>query len=248
LMQLPDDVDEPYWLKKYQGLVGSLIWLYKTRPDMMFTINLLCRFLKCATQQHYVLTCGRPLRYLKGSASHGIVFKAGEGKWELSGVSDSDLAGDLKSARSTIGCVMKLGEFGAVMCSSTLERKISTSTGQAETYGLQSLVKEAVWERHFLSELGLPLENATSLKTDNQGVQKQTIKAINHATAKHYRIAQAYIRSKCKDRTVRVGYVNTNDNDADIFTKALHAPAFLRHRAAIMGPQMPGCEPIGEGK
>ena len=132
---------------------------------------------------------------------------------------------------------MKLGEFGAVMCSSTLERKVSTSTGQAETYGLQSLVKEVVWQRHVLSDLGLPQCDKTPLKTDNQGVQKQTIKAINHASAKHYRIAQAYIRSKCRDGTVSVGYVNTFDNSSDFFTKALHAPAFVRHRAHIMGPQ-----------
>ena len=41
------------------------------------------------------------------------------------------------------------------------------------------------------------------------------------------------------NKTIEVERVSTEDNAADLFTKALHAPAFLRHRATIMGPQTP---------
>ena len=77
----------------------------------------------------------------------------------------------------------------------------------------------------------------TSVLTDNDGVLKQSTKAINHATAKHYRIGQAYIRSKVDDQTVNVEGVNTSQNPSDFFTKALLRPVFDRHRHAIMGPQ-----------
>ena len=56
---------------------------------------------------------------------------------------------------------------------------------------------------------------------------------------KHYRIAQAYIRSMVNNQTIKVERVDTEQNPADLLTKALHAPAFLRHRGAIMGPQTP---------
>ena len=123
------------------------------------------------------------------------MFQADDEEWQLSAASDSDLAGCLNTSRSTSGCYSKLGKSGAVMCSSSLEKKISTSTGQAETYAMQSLVKEVVWERHLLNELRFPQPKPTLALTDNDGVLKQSTKAINHSTAKHYRIAQAYIRS-----------------------------------------------------
>jgi hypothetical protein len=227
---------DPVALKEFQVAMGTLIWL-KCRPDMLFTINLFSRFLTCATRQHLDLLLGRPLRYLKGTQTYGIVFQAGTGEWKLSGASDSDLAGDLKTSRSTSGYYTKLGQYGTIVASSKLERKVSTSTGQAEIYCMVSLVKEVVWERHLLGELGHAQEGPTPAATNNDGVLKQSTKAINHSTAKHYRIGQAYIRSNGDDGIVQVEGIDTADNPADIFTKALHATAFTRHRDTIMGPQ-----------
>lgn len=234
----PEEVDDGI-VKRFQQLVGSLIWLYKTRPDMLFTINLLSRFLKCATAEHLRLASGRPLRYLKGTLHWGIVFQPGTGQWRLSGAGDADLAGDIRTARSTSGNCSKLGEFGSIACHSTLERKISTSTGQAETYALASLIKDVVWIRHLLADLRHPQDGPTKVATDNQGVERQSTKPINHATAKHYRIDQAYIRQKGDDDTVDVVKVGGEDNPSDMFTKALHAPLFFKHRHAVMGPQGP---------
>ena len=76
-----------------------------------------------------------------------------------------------------------MGRLGTICCNSSLERKISTSTGQAETYALASLVKDVVWTRHLADDMRRPQMNATELDTDNQGVHIQSTKAINHATA-----------------------------------------------------------------
>ena len=83
---------------------------------------------------------GRPLRFL----DYGIVFSPGKEEWILSGASDSDLAGDLKKARSTMGHNLRLGKFGSIVFSCKLERKMCTSTGQAETYALQSFCKDTI--------------------------------------------------------------------------------------------------------
>jgi hypothetical protein len=236
LMLLPTTPADPVALKEFQVAMGGCVWL-KCRPDLLFAFNLFSRFLSCATRQHLDLLLGRPLRYLKGTQTYGLVFQAGTNEWKLSGASDSDLAGDLATSRSTSGYYTKLGQFGAIVASSKLERKISTSTGQAETYAMVSLVKEVVWERHLLHELRHTQEEPTCVATDNDGVLKQSTKAINHSEAKHYRIGQAYIRSNGDDGTIRVEGIDTADNPADIFTKALHATAFTRHRDTIMGPQ-----------
>jgi hypothetical protein len=123
------------------------------------------------------------------------------------------------------------------VCASSLERKVSTSTGQAETYAMQSLAKEVVWCRLLAEELGHPMEGPTEVKTDNAGVYLQSTKAINHSTAKHYRVAQAYIRSLVADGTLKVGQVISTLNGSDMFTKSLPQLLMDRHCLTVMGPQ-----------
>ena len=161
------------------------MWLIRTRPDMHFTIQLLSRFLRNATNAHIVIALGRPMKYLAGTADHGIVFSPGLGEWTLWGASDADLAGDLITARSTIAHATFLGTTGCISGSSTLERKICNSTGMSETFAHQALDKQIIWDRHILRELGFNQTTATLALTDNEGVKNQSIKAINHAGAKH---------------------------------------------------------------
>ena len=242
----PDTDPDPALVKLYQGLVGDLLWLsVHTRPDLVFTTNLASRALKSPTQKHFDLIANRPLRYLAGTIHYGTVFHHVSKEWKHSGASDSDLAGDLRTGRSTVAEFSKLGDYGCINARSTLERKIATSTGQAETYGLQSQAKQVVWERHMLKDMRHPMTKPTQVQCDNEGVVKQTTKFINHTAAKHYRIAQAYIRQLCAEKVIDVTKVPTTDNPADIFTKALHAPAFKKHRETVMGPQEPpaGADP-----
>jgi hypothetical protein len=242
MMLLTEIGVDPVIIKKFQSLVGALLWLYKTRPDLMFTTNLLARFCRTATAAHLKLAM-RVLRYLRGTIEHGIVFCAGfpeDGIITAEG--DADLAGDLIGSRSTSGFYAKIGRFGTIACNSWLERKVSTSTGQAETYALASLVRELVWIRQLCYELRLPQSAPTVTGTDNQGVHLQSTKAINHATAKHYRISQAYIRSKSEDGTIKVVKVPSDLNHSDFFTKALCFKLFDLHRFHTMGPQNPPAE------
>jgi hypothetical protein len=94
-----------------------------------------------------------------------------------------------------------------------------------------------MWGRHLLRELGFEQRLATIALTDNEGVEKQSTKAINHTGAKHYRIAQAMIRQLNEDKIIETEYVNTDHNCADLLTKPLLTSSFERHRRTIMGPQ-----------
>ena len=238
LLPLPEVIDKEA-VGKYQSLVGKLIWLLKTRPDFSFTVNLLSRFLKNATERHFQYARDRPLRYLRGTTNHGLVFQPGDNEWVLSGKADSDLTGDLRTARSTLGGFLKMGEHGPVFFQSKLERKIATATGQAETYGMRDLVKSTEWVRHLLDELSYGQKNSTKLGCDNDGVVKQAKKPINHTAAKHYRIAQAYIRDRGPEGSghVEIVPVSTEDNGADMFTNALHGPKMKKCADEVMGPQ-----------
>ena len=93
LMMLPTEGSTPASVREYQQIVGGLMWLMKTRPDMHFTINLLARFLRTATPAHVAIARGRPMRYLLGTTTYGIVFAPGDGVWRLHGSADADLGG-----------------------------------------------------------------------------------------------------------------------------------------------------------
>jgi hypothetical protein len=239
-MELPQDEFTKESIKAYQEIIGVLIWLQtRTRKDLDFSVNLASRFLRCASQKHIDLVKGRVLRYLNGTRDYGIVFAPGEMDWVLTGSSDADLAGDVKSARSTLSYNTRLGEFGCISSSSFLERKICSSTGQAETYAYARLCREVIWERGMLREMGFPQLAPTKVETDNQGVLIQSEKSVNHSVAKHYRIAQAFIRQLVADGVVKGSDVKSGDNSSDIGTKPLLTEPFVRHRLTIMGPQKP---------
>jgi len=238
LMMLPvDENPDPKVIHDYQVLVGGLMWLLKTREHLRFTVCLLSRFLSKATEKHLKIARDRPLRYLRQTQNHGLVFKAGRGEWILSGASDSDLAGDLVTSRSTMGHVLRLGEYGCVVGACGLERKLCTSTGDAETYAMMSMAKGTVWLRTLLEELHHGMNQSTLLRTDNAGVFTQSTKMVNHTAAKHYRISQAYIRQLVERGEIKVIKEDSDKNEADIYTKALGNAAYLRHARAIMGPQ-----------
>jgi len=236
--EIQPEYDEDESRAKYQEMVGELIWLLKTRPDLQFPVNLLSRFLRKPrkTQFNWVNSIHR---YLAGTRDYGIVFQAGYDPVLLAS-SDADLAGDRLTSKSTYGHGLKYGRYGTICCKSKLQKKnTSDSTGMAETYAVHETLKEIQWTRLLLEEIGLPQHGHTVVDVDNAGVVKQSKKMINHAGAKHYRIAQAVIRELCygPEQIAELDLVPSKLNSSDIFTKPLGGKLFRRHRLAVMGPQ-----------
>ena len=76
----------------YKQMVGSLMYLTTTRPDLMFIVSLISRYMERPTKIH-LQTAKKVLRYLKGTLNFGMFYKKG-GKEELVGYTDSDYAED----------------------------------------------------------------------------------------------------------------------------------------------------------
>jgi hypothetical protein len=100
-------VDDTY----FKQIVGSLMYLTATRPDIMFSVSLISRYMSKPTELH-LQAAKRILRYLKGTVSYGIFYKKGEEE-ELLAFTDSDYAGDEEDSKSTSGYVFLLSS-GAV--------------------------------------------------------------------------------------------------------------------------------------
>ena len=101
-LQTAQNGDEEVDQRIYRSLVGSLLYLAKqTRPDIMFTVNILSRHMNAPTNQHWV--CGkRLLRYLQGSKGLKLTYTK-EASYDLMGESDADWSGDVNDRKSTTG-------------------------------------------------------------------------------------------------------------------------------------------------
>ena len=110
--QTAQNTDEEVDQRIYRSLVGSLLHLAKqTRPDIMFTSNILSRGMNAPTNQHWL--CGkRLLRYLQGSKGSKLTYTK-EASYDF--VGDADWSGDVNDRKSTTGCYFKLNGRGAAL-------------------------------------------------------------------------------------------------------------------------------------
>jgi hypothetical protein len=126
-----DENGKPVDAKEYKQIVGSLMYLLATRPDLTYSVCLVARFMDRPTEMHMV-AIKRIMRYLKGTLTHRILYKhKPDRKFELIGWTDSDYAGDLNDRKSTSGYVFMLGT-GAVSWSSKKQPIVTLSTTKAE--------------------------------------------------------------------------------------------------------------------
>ncbi|GAU36545.1 hypothetical protein TSUD_277510 [Trifolium subterraneum] len=103
--------------REFKQMVGSLMYLLSTRPDLAYSVCLTARFMGMPTDVH-ITAIKRIMRYLKDILTHGIMYKHGSNeKLKLIGWFDSDFAGDLDDRKSSSGYVFKLGS-GAISWSS----------------------------------------------------------------------------------------------------------------------------------
>lgn len=105
------------------------MYLTATRPDMMFVVNLLSRYMERPTELH-LQAAKRALRYLKGTLDFGLFYKK-EGNEKLIGYTDSDYAGDQDDRKSTSGYVFMMSS-GAVSWSSKKQPVVTLSTTEAK--------------------------------------------------------------------------------------------------------------------
>jgi hypothetical protein len=85
----------------YKQIVGSLMYLTATRPDLMFIVSLISRYMESPAESH-LLAAKRVLKYIKGMTNFGIFYKKG-GNAEFFRYMDNDYAGDQEDRRSTSG-------------------------------------------------------------------------------------------------------------------------------------------------
>lgn len=213
----------------YKQMVGSLMYLTATRPDLMYVVSLIARFMEAPTVLHQQAV-KRVFRYLKGTTELGILYRKG-GEGSLFAYSDSDYAGDLDGRKSTSGYVFKMSS-GAVAWSSKKQPVVSLSTTEAEFIAAAACACQSVWMQRVLGKLGLKQSKCT-IFCDNNSAIKLSKNPVMHGRSKHIDVRFHFLRDLVNNGVVELVHCGSKDQLADILTKPLKLDLFLKMREQL---------------
>ncbi|XP_039146894.1 uncharacterized mitochondrial protein AtMg00810-like [Dioscorea cayenensis subsp. rotundata] len=127
---------------RYRALVGALVYLTITRPDIAYVVRVLIQFVSAPRSTHYAALL-RVLRYLRGTISRSLLFSA-TSSLELRAYCDVDWAGDASDRRSTTGFCIFFGD-SLISWKSKKQSTVAFSTTEAEYGAMSSTAKEVLW-------------------------------------------------------------------------------------------------------
>jgi len=242
----------------YRELLGALLWISQgTRPDVTYAVSQCAKFSSKPKNAHW-WALKKILRYLKGTADYGIHYKSPGRRTSLSlqdislpeaylssvsakesaGVTidanvDADYANSMDDRRSVTGFVNFMAE-GPITWQSKTQASVALSTMEAEYMALAAETQEAIWLRMVLEELGVPIAGPIAIREDNKACQMFADHAGNFSRTKHIDVRYHFVRERLERGEIRVDYVRTDEQVADIFTKALPRDLFKKFRARLV--------------
>ena len=207
----------------YRRLVGRLIYLAVTRPDLAYSVHVLSQFLQAPRQEHWEAAL-RVLRYLKGTPDQGILLRA-DSDLTLQGWCDSDWAACPLTRRSLAGWIVFLGQ-SPVSWKTKKQQNVSRSSAEAEYRSMASVTCELKWLKALHLSLGVHHPKAIPLFCDSQSALHIARNPVFHERTKHIEIDCHFVRDAIFDGLIAPSYVTTKAQLADIFTKALGKQQF----------------------
>ena len=202
----------------YRSMVGSLIYLTITRPDLSYRVGLVSQFMQQPAKSHFDCI-RRILRYVKATQNYGLFYRA-DLDLKLEGYTDADWAGSQTNRSSTSGYIFTLRSAG-ISWSSKKQAIVALSSTEAEYRGTAIATCEEVWIRRLLADLGEYIDGAVTIWCDNMSSIQLAKNPVFHARTKHIEVHYHFVREKVIEGEVDLMYVNTNQQVVDILTKAL---------------------------
>ena len=223
--------------KEYMCMVGSLLYAAMiTRPDIAYAVQALGRHMQGSNESH-VAAGKKILRYLKGTKDCGLKYGGTEAGTNLIGYADSDWASDRQTRRSVTAYVFMLGG-AAVSWASRLQPTVALSTSESEYMAASAAAQEAIHLRRLMKSLGFDQDGPTTLYCDNQGAIAMSENPIAHKRTKHIDIRWHFIREVVDREEIKLTYIPTAEQAADLLTKPLPKGTVVRLRPKVLGIQV----------
>jgi hypothetical protein len=197
-----------------------------TRPDICSEVVSLSTHLENPTEAN--MAAGkRVLRYLAGTTNKGVSYRKGDVDSKLVVFSDSDWAGCKTTRRSTSGFLVYFAG-GPISWKSKMQPTIALSSCEAEYVALTVAVKDVLFLHQLFSELGVEIESPTLIFGDNVASIALAKNPVKHERTKHIDIKHHFLRDHVTKNNIKLAYIPTEDNLADILTKTTTKQIFQR--------------------
>jgi hypothetical protein len=223
----------------YMELIGSLMYTaITTRLDITHKVCELARHTLSPCVRHYN-DAMRVLRYLVGTKELGLTFRKGDAQSNINveAWSDSDWAGDKSDRKSTTGWIVRING-NVISWQSKLQSNVAKSSSEAELYAADSAAAEVMYIRGMLEELKLINTNThgpSLIHIDNQAAMKIAQNSIRSSErTKHIDVRYYWITSLIEQNNIKMKWIETQKQLADIFTKSLGQQPFIHLRKQLM--------------
>nr|GEX86844.1 retrovirus-related Pol polyprotein from transposon TNT 1-94 [Tanacetum cinerariifolium] len=207
---------------RFRSMVGSLMYLTASRPDLVFAVWMCARYQASPTKKH-LEALKRVFRYLKRTINWGLWYSKDTAK-ALTAYADADHAGCQDTRRSTSGSAQFLGDK-LVSWSSKKQKSNAISTTEAEYIAVSGCCAQILWMRSQLIDYGFDF-NKIPLYCDNRSANAPCCNNVQHSRSKHIDIRHHFIREQVERVVVELYFVTTDYHLTDIFTKALPRQRF----------------------
>lgn len=204
-------------------MVGKLIYLTHTRPDIAFSVSVVSQFMHSPEEEHLEAVY-RILRYLKRTPGKGLLFKKG-GEIQVEAYTDADWAGSTIDRRSTSGMCTFVGG-NLVTWRSKKQSVVSRSSAEAEYRAVALGMCELLWLKKLLTELNIEIKRPMKLYSDSKAAISIANNPVQHDRTKHVEIDRHFIKEKLVSGAICMPYIPSKEQLADIFTKGLSMSTF----------------------
>mgnify|MGYP005979871687 CR=1 FL=1 len=231
----PTDGDPLSDPTRYRHLVGSLVYLAVTRPDISYPVHILSQFVSAPTTVHYSHLL-RVLRYLRGTITRRLFFPRSS-SLQLQCYSDATWASDPSDRRSLSAYCVFLG--GSLIAWKTKKQTaVSRSSVEAELRAMALLTAEVTWLRWLLADFGVSITTPTLVLSDSTGAISVARDPVKHELTKHIGVDAFYTRAQVQAQVVALQYVPSDLQLADFFTKAQTRAQhdFLLSKLSVVDP------------
>jgi hypothetical protein len=213
-------------LKLYRFMIGSLLYLTASRPDIMLNIYMCARF-QASSKECHMMVIKRILRYLRQTPNLGLWYPKGA-QFIIIGYSDFDYTGCKIDKKSISGTCQLLGR-SLVSWSSKKQNFIALSTTEAEYVSTGSCCAQLIWMKQTLLDYGVKFD-CIPLLCDNESAVKIVTNLVQHKKNKQIDIRHHFLRDHMSKGDIVMEGVRTDDQLADIFIKPLDETRFYKFR------------------
>lgn len=219
----PAKIEDVTNIDRFQHLVGRLIYLSHTRPDIAFAVSLVSQFMHAPGQEHFE-TIYRILRYLKGSPGKGLLFRK-NGHLQVEVYTDVDWAGRVTDRRSNSGyCTFVGGNL--VTWHSKKQTVVARSSAEAKYRAIALGICEVLWIKKILEELRASNSLPMQVYCDNKSAIAIAHNPVLHDRTRHVEVDKHFIKEKLDSGLVCMPHIPTDEQVADILTKGLPKKQF----------------------